>query len=97
MLWRPTSTGLGENPLRRTVDRLCAEFGDGITSETVLRVVEGCLRDLAGVRPDALPELSERLARQRLLDTAGSDVMIADLLDHGGAEPYFLGPNFAPR
>lgn len=54
--------------LAPTVRRLVAEFPDrhvAVVSATVTR----CLRDLAGTPPGALPELLERLARQRLLDS----------------------------
>jgi hypothetical protein len=50
------------------VDRLCAEFGNGFTRGFVLGIVRRCLDDLAGIPYATLPELGERLARQRLLD-----------------------------
>ncbi|WP_280496902.1 hypothetical protein [Nocardia asiatica] len=51
-----------------TVDRLCLEFGHQVSRRWVGRVVRRCVRDLAGSPVGGLPELSERLARQRLLD-----------------------------
>lgn len=51
-----------------TIDRLCSEFGDKVSLERVIGVVDGCIRDLAGTPSGAMPELCERLARQRLLD-----------------------------
>ncbi|MEU2035913.1 hypothetical protein [Nocardia amamiensis] len=51
-----------------TVDRLCLEFGHHVTRPRVSRVVRRCVLDLAGSPIGGLPELSERLARQRLLD-----------------------------
>ncbi|MEV6325269.1 hypothetical protein AB0M45_29415 [Nocardia sp. NPDC051787] len=51
-----------------TVDRLCLEFGGRVARPWVGRVVRRCVQDLAGSPVGGLPELSERLARQRLLD-----------------------------
>lgn len=62
---RPSESSIGP-----TVDRLCAEFGDRVTRDHVSHVIDGCVRDLAGTPPGAMPELCERLARQRLLDTS---------------------------
>lgn len=50
----------------RTDRRLLAEFGALVAPTTVDRVVRGCRDDLRGAPPGALPELVERLARQRL-------------------------------
>lgn len=64
---------LDENAIRRMMDRLCAEFGNDVLREAVTDTIEGCLRDLAGTPPAPMPELCERLARQRLLDTLHPD------------------------
>ncbi|WP_327138768.1 hypothetical protein [Nocardia sp. NBC_01327] len=58
---------LRESSFSRTVDRLCTEFGNEVTREQVADIIERCLCDLAGTPPGAMPELSERLGRQRLL------------------------------
>lgn len=58
----------GESAIGRTVDRLCAEFELRFSREFVTHTVGGCIDDLAGTPRGAIPELSERLARQRLLD-----------------------------
>jgi hypothetical protein len=50
-----------------TVTRLLTEFDGDV--EAVRATVHGCRRDLAGVPKGALPELVERLARQRMIDT----------------------------
>jgi len=42
---------------------------DPCPRERVTLIVRDCLYDLAGSPPGAMPELTERLARQRLLDT----------------------------
>ncbi|WP_327098142.1 hypothetical protein OIE68_04560 [Nocardia vinacea] len=55
-------------PMAWTIDRLCSEFSDRVSRERVIGVVDGCARDLAGTPSGAMPELCERLARQRLLD-----------------------------
>ncbi|NNH69312.1 hypothetical protein HLB23_05405 [Nocardia uniformis] len=50
------------------VERLWMEFGDGFSRIQVRQAARRCMDDLAGSPPGALPELGERLARQRLLD-----------------------------
>lgn len=49
-------------------ERLMAEFEDRLGLAVISRVVNGARRDLAGTPAGALPELVERLARQRLQD-----------------------------
>ncbi|MCW0216271.1 MAG: hypothetical protein OJJ54_23215 [Pseudonocardia sp.] len=49
------------------VTRLTAEFAGERTLSTVRGAVQSSRRDLSGVPAGALPELLERLARQRLL------------------------------
>lgn len=65
---RPARMRLDESAIGRMMDRLCAEFGNDVMREAVTDTIEGCLRDLAGTPLPPLPELCERLARQRLLD-----------------------------
>ncbi|KJF22624.1 hypothetical protein C7T36_21780 [Rhodococcus sp. AD45-ID] len=50
-----------------TVNRLAAEFSGRISPECIDIVVEGCIADLSWASSKALPELSERLARQRII------------------------------
>jgi hypothetical protein len=52
-------------------ERLMAEFEDRLDLSVISRVVSGCRRDLEGTPAGPMPELLERLARQRLLDVAG--------------------------
>ena len=52
-------------------ERLMAEFEGQIGLDVVSRVVRDCVRDLAAVPVEALPELVERCARQRLTERAG--------------------------
>lgn len=54
-------------------EHLIAEFEGKFTLPAIVDVVRGCQQDLKGASPGALPELLERLARQRLytLDTSG--------------------------
>lgn len=51
-----------------SIDRLVAEFADRLSRSTVSAVMRGCVEDLSGIPAPAMPELSERLARQRLID-----------------------------
>lgn len=50
-----------------TVHRLADEFSGRISAECIAIVVDGCLADLSWASSQALPELSERLARQRII------------------------------
>lgn len=54
-------------------ERLMAEFEDRLELNVISRVVSGCRRDLEGTPNGPLPELLERLARQRLLDELAHD------------------------
>ena len=51
------------------IDRLTPEFHEHAGPLTVMRVVVQARHDLNELHPPALPELLERLARQRLLET----------------------------
>ncbi|AEA22969.1 hypothetical protein Psed_0706 [Pseudonocardia dioxanivorans CB1190] len=53
------------------VARLAGEFAGRVDRGTVRRTVVSCRADLDAAPPPALPELVERLARQRLLQLAG--------------------------
>jgi hypothetical protein len=59
----PTIT---DEAVASAIARLTVEFA-GRSSPPIRPVVVACRRDLAGSPPGALPELVERLARQRLL------------------------------
>jgi len=48
-------------------ERLMAEFEDRLGLDLISRIVTVCRRDLANKPEGDLPELVERLARQRLL------------------------------
>ena len=54
--------------LADVTERLMAEFEHQIELSVITRVVLQCRRDLDTPAIHALPELLERLARQRLLD-----------------------------
>lgn len=56
-------------------ERLMAEFEDQLGLDQISRVVTSCRHDLEGTSAGALPELVERLARQRLLDALESSVL----------------------
>ena len=49
-----------------TVERLSEDFRDEVAQWFVRRTVQQARADLSGVPADAIPELVERLARQRL-------------------------------
>lgn len=53
-------------------ERLMAEFEDRLGLQVISGVVNACRRDLQGTPSGPMPELLERLARQRLQDLVGS-------------------------
>lgn len=55
------------------VARLSAEFAPRVQPSVISRVVVRSRVDLSGAPGPALPELVERLARQRLLQAAGAE------------------------
>lgn len=57
--------------VRDAVDRLTAEFAGHLPTSLVERIVRGSRDDLDSVPTPALPEMVERLARQRLIEHAG--------------------------
>jgi hypothetical protein len=59
-----------QDSLADVSERLMAEFEDRLALDVISRVVQGCRADLDCSSPAALPELVDRLARQRLLDAA---------------------------
>jgi hypothetical protein len=73
------------------VERLFREFEDHVTLTAIADVVRESLRQLQGSPPQALPELTERLARQRL-----TRIVVADAADPGwtqdpGADTASIG------
>lgn len=64
---RPASSAPHDMPLADITERLMVEFGDRIQVSTISKIVLECRHDLQGSPVQALPELVERLARQRLL------------------------------
>jgi len=55
-------------------ERLMAEFEDRLQLQIISGVVNACRRDLQGTPAGPMPELLERLARQRLLDLVAAPV-----------------------
>jgi hypothetical protein len=53
------------------VERLFGEFDDRYELPQIVEVVRQCREELCCAPVTALPELIERLARQRLVDAAG--------------------------
>jgi len=60
--------GLRSESLADVVERLCVLFQPRLTPHTVVTTVRRCRRELDIVSGPALPELVERLAKQRLQD-----------------------------
>jgi hypothetical protein len=60
------------DPLVEAAVRVYAEFSDRATLAEVLAVVTQCRSDLDTPHAAALPEMVERLARQRLADQLAS-------------------------
>ena len=58
-----------EVSLADITERLMVEFGEWVSVSTISAIVLECRHDLQGSPVLALPELVERLARQRLLQT----------------------------
>ena len=56
------------DPLVEAAVRVCADFAEHATLAEVLTVIARCRNDLDAPSDAALPELVERLARQRLAD-----------------------------
>jgi hypothetical protein len=57
-----------EPVIAKTIERLTPEFAERLPFGIIATVVRHSRRDLDTNRPAALPELLERLARQRLID-----------------------------
>lgn len=52
--------------LREMIERLTSEFGRAYSRQAITEVVNECRDQLDTAPPGALPEMTERLARQRL-------------------------------
>jgi hypothetical protein len=65
------SCGEDEPAVTQAISRLTSEFAGYVRPTTVGHVVLDCRRELQGAPVRALPELVERLARQRLLGPTG--------------------------
>jgi hypothetical protein len=59
------------DPLAEVAVRVYADFAECTTLDEVLAVIGSCRNDLDTPSVAALPELVERLARQRLTDRIG--------------------------
>lgn len=72
---RPLAVGFpGEDlTISEVTARLMVELGSDADPSAVSRVVLDCRHELSGVPSGALPELLERLARQRLLHLVSTD------------------------
>jgi hypothetical protein len=59
--------------LAAVAERLMREFEGRVSLDTVSQTVLDCIRDVTAVAVEALPELVERCARQRLTDRLRGD------------------------
>lgn len=65
-------SSLAGESLADITERLFARFEGAVPLPTIVRVVRRCRRELDIAGPGSLPELLERLARQRLQSLAAS-------------------------
>jgi hypothetical protein len=63
--------------LADVIDRLTAEFEPALDRIAIARTVRHCRRELGIIHGPALPELVERLARQRLRSINGNCTKLA--------------------
>ncbi len=85
------------DPLVEVAVRVYAEFADGVTVNDVLGILDRCRKDLDTASVAALPEMVERLARQRLAahvaspavpDGASAHEKTAGTIGHEDADPH---------
>jgi hypothetical protein len=66
----PAATDLfPDSSVNQAIARLAEEFSDQLRPQLIVRIVRDCRRDLGGSPVGAMPELVERLARYRLLES----------------------------
>jgi hypothetical protein len=76
------------DPLVDVAVRVHGDFSEHATLTQVLAIIEGCRRDLDSPSAAAMPELVERLARQRLTDQlAAQDDRAANTATNGHGSP----------
>jgi hypothetical protein len=73
------------------VERLFREFEDHVTLTAIADLVRESRRQLQGSPPQALPELTERLARQRLTRIANADPADPGRAPDPGADTANIG------
>jgi hypothetical protein len=73
------------------VERLFREFEDHVTLTAIADVVRESRRQLQGCPPHALPELTERLARQRLSRIAAANADDPGQTQDPGADTHASG------
>jgi hypothetical protein len=61
---------MASGSMAEITERLFAEFAPRVSLTTIGTAVRQCRRDLDGTPESALPEMVERLARQRLTELA---------------------------
>ncbi|MDV8070822.1 hypothetical protein R4P64_30315 [Rhodococcus sp. IEGM 1366] len=63
---RANAHDMDPDPYTQTVARLAREFAGSFSEPGIEMVLDGCIEDLSGVPSAAMPEMSERLAQERI-------------------------------
>lgn len=64
--YRATTLGVRPDPYAETLARLTVEFAGRFSERGIEIVLDGCIADLSGAPIRSMPEMSERLARERI-------------------------------
>ncbi|MDJ0489778.1 hypothetical protein QNA24_25700 [Rhodococcus qingshengii] len=64
--YRASRHGMQPDPHAETLARLTVEFAGRFSERGTEIVLDGCIADLSGVSLASMPEMSERLARERI-------------------------------
>ncbi|MDV6271391.1 hypothetical protein [Rhodococcus globerulus] len=64
--YRASGHAMHPDPYAQTLARLATEFAGAFSERGIEIVLDGCIEDLSGVSFASMPEMSERLAQQRI-------------------------------
>ncbi|MFI7166798.1 hypothetical protein ACIBM3_30520 [Rhodococcus erythropolis] len=64
--YRASGHDMHPDPYTETVARLTVEFAGSFSASGIEIVLDGCIADLSGVSFASMPEMSERLAQERI-------------------------------
>ena len=70
----------GRESLADVSHRLFDEFGSHASLAQIVAMLRQCQNELDSVRPDSMPEMVERLARQRLRSITPATVAVAGVV-----------------